>query len=320
LSPEEAPTDDQSELEDEAQNESEESPQRETRRERRQRLGRELVVRKGVYAVADAIREPIVVVFKSPRIDAHGGDPGVIAELVGRFDRFMDDVFAENWLTEMSFGNSVTIELQPIIPEDAVAEIEQVVSWDGPDFEKEKEVVELIPDPAVGNLAAADVIGADPRVAQRRASVYGASALDSFRRFAVSLEKRSGDVRIDGAAIKPARLTSEQAAVAAKARPAPQVLATTTLTFAGRLTRTDSEAEHFRIELDMARVPDTWNRQRTHVEGSYTTEARRQVEAGGLWNQLVLATVKTRPVLKPGATRASYDDDSFRFISIERQP
>lgn len=117
-----------------------------------------------------------------------------------------------------------------------------------------------------------------------RVRLAGVRPREELRKLSDALESAHADLSVTSNVAEPARLTSSRATTYARRLRMPEDLPPITFTVVGKLTRTDSDAEIFRIVLDRERMPPELDARRRVIEGRYTPEASRQVRDEGLWD------------------------------------
>lgn len=256
--------------------------------------------------------------YQAPDIEKDGGKPAAIASFLKRLEDLASSLHADLWLTDLAFGNSVTVQLQPKIEPRQIARVNEVLTWEAKPSEIQREVAEILPRSVVGAEAVVDLLAQPSQDGLVAASEYSIGTLNAYAKFAKAVEKDFGTLVVHSKRGGEATFGHEKARKVIASTPDPERMKRVKFKISGRLARADSDEELFRVTLDGRDVPDLWDKRRKHVEGRYSDAAHAQVQDGGLWDNHVLATVSAVPLIDLGRTRARLDE--FRFEAVELFP
>ena len=267
-----------------------------------------------VYAVEDALNEDIKAKFDAEGVTASGGRPRVVVDLVNVFERLLQAMGADVWLTRLEFGNSVTIEMRPVVSEEVAKKVHDRVAKEPNGVVTHEDLKDLIPlSVAAANTTARllDVPGEAAFVEARR---YGTEVAWAYESFAKAIDQHKAVVTVEAPGGRRARYDSHRAEVALETLKTAAKLPSILVTIVGTLTRADSDEALFRVTLDRDRMPPEFDARRRVVDGRYTTRAREQVQAEGLWDTRVVARVRAWQVQEPGKRKPTFERFQFEDI------
>jgi hypothetical protein len=268
------------------------------------------------YAVAHVLDEELRATFEAEGVTQTGGPPKVIVELLHGWERLLDAMGAKVLLTNLEFGNSVTMEMKPVVP----AEVEQAVrrrAASNPNgIVNHEDLRELIPVSVVAANTTARLLEFSGEEALTEARRYGNEVAEAYESFARTVSGNDVTVSVHAPGRRQVRYERVQADAALATLKKPQRLRPITFRIVGKLTRADSDEALFRVVLDRERLPKELDARRRVVEGRYTTEARTQVQQDGLWDERVIAKVRAFRVMEPGKRKPTITE--FQFQSVEQ--
>ncbi len=270
------------------------------------------------YSVAALLDQAIEAVYDGPGVTGDGGKLRIVGRWLASMDGLFDSLGASTTMNALAFGSSVRIELRPFVPR-KIRERARALAEENPDAPVEDDLLrELIPDSVVAARAVADLIATPAQDAIAEARKYGRSVADAYVTVARTIADGAATLTVTAPGREPARMGSRRAALIVQQLDERDELSPRTLTIAGKLTRTDSEEETFRVVLDRASLPVAIDGRRRVIEGSYSARASRQVQDNGLWDTQVVALVRAWPVRDPLHPQPLLQ--RFRFIDIRARP
>ena len=270
--------------------------------------------RNATYAVAPTLAAAkAMATFDVAGVSQGHGDPAVVGKLLIALERFLDAVGADVLLSGLSFVSSVTFELEPRISTQERAVLDEVLAM-GPRVPRDV-AARALPASVVALEACAHLLNQPPeKVVDRVRVVGGAHAREELRKLADTVEKVNGSMHFVSAVHTEAELTKRRAHWYVRRLTTPQSEKPVDIVVRGQLTRTDSDAREFRVLLDRKHMPEELDARRRYVEGSYTADARRQVEDNGLWNHQVVADVRASMERPAGGGKPRPSDFTFRSV------
>jgi hypothetical protein len=254
-------------------------------------------------------------VFDAAGITGGAGEPGTIGRLLLAFERYLDSVGVDVLLVDLNFASSVVMEFDaPVSPAErsAIKELKESALPEDPET-----IQDAIPASVIRLEMATRLLNEAPRNVARRSRAAGVVAQNQLRRLAEALDDAEASLRVTSPAETVARLPERRArAVAQTLARAQTGFEPLELTIVGHLSRTDSEAETFRVILDRKREqPAELGNRRQIVQGDYTERASKQVRERGLWDADVVAKVRATRAARPGGKRRPYLA-SFTFLDL----
>jgi hypothetical protein len=266
------------------------------------------------YSVAALLDEDIEAVYDGPGVTGEGGKLRIVGRWLASMDGLFDALGASTIMNTLEFGSSVRVELRPFVPK-KTRERARALAEKDPDAAVEDDLLrELIPDSVVAARAVADLIATPAQDAIAEARRYGRGVADAYVTVARTIADGAATLTVSAPGREPARMGSRRARLVVQQLEERDELSPRTLTIVGKLTRTDSEEEKFRVVLDRATMPVELDGRRRVIEGSYSARASRQVQDNGLWDTQVVAKVRAWPVRDPLHPQPLLQ--RFRFIDI----
>jgi hypothetical protein len=268
------------------------------------------------YAVAHVLEEELRATFEAEGVTATGGPPKVIVDLLHGWERLLEAMGSRVLLTNLEFGNSVTIEMKPVVPPETEEKVRRRVESDPNGIVRHEELRELIPDSVVAANTTARLLAVPGDQALAEARRYSSEVAEAYEAFARTVAEHRAAVKVHAPGRRDVRYEREQAERALATLKQPRELDAIVIRIVGKLTRADSDEALFRVVLDRDRLPEELDARRRVVEGRYTTTARKQVQEGSLWDERVIARVRAFRILEPGKRKPTITE--FQFQSVER--
>lgn len=273
------------------------------------------------YSVPQLHHQSIDLTLKASGITKTGGRPAVVANLIAKFEKFYEALGGDAWMTELQFGNSVTVTLRPVI-DDRVREEAARIAEKEPDREYDSiERRHFVPDSIVAASSIVTILESSADEGLNLASRYGTGAAAAYVQFAKAIDEADGSARLRAPG-RPEDATwtfrkAKRVVERAKDTDAEDPFS---LLVVGRLTRADSEEQELRVVLDRdaMRKESRLDGRRRVVEGSYSARVLRQVQENGLWDSDVVAKVTAYPVRKTGKAKATIEE--FTFTDVRKAP
>jgi hypothetical protein len=268
------------------------------------------------YAVADVLGEELRATFEAEGVTKNGGPPRVIVDLLASWDRLLEAMGARVVLTNLEFGNSVTMEMKPVVPPEVEDRARHRAATDPNGIVRHEDLRELIPDSVVAANTTARLLEVPGEEALAEARRYGSEVAEAYESFARTVAGHNAQVAVHAPGRREVRYERDQAERALETLKHPRDIGPVPIRIVGKLTRADSDEALFRVVLDRDRLPEEFDARRRVVEGRYTTQARTQVQQNGLWDERVIATVLAFRVMEPGKRKPTITE--FQFQSVER--
>jgi hypothetical protein len=265
------------------------------------------------YAVVEVLDQRVEAVWDGPGVTRTGGKLDVVGKFLVSFNGLLESLGSRTTMNNLAFGSSVRIELRPFVSRETRQRAARLAERDPEGLVDDELLKELIPDSVVAVTAAAELLATPAQDGLREARRHGRAVADAYVRMARTVAEGQATLRVSAPG-REAAMGSRRAQLVIDHLEERTELEPYLLTVAGRLTRTDSEEETFRIVLDRERMPPQLDGRRRVIEGSYTTGASRQVQEGGLWDRDVIARVRVYPVRDPLHPKPVMG--RFRFINV----
>jgi hypothetical protein len=269
------------------------------------------------YAVAlDPAEGTATATFAAPDITATGGGLATIGKLMVALQRFLASIRADTDLTGLVFANSVTFTLTPrvsSVEQTRINELREAV----PNQEDvgAEDVAYVVPSSIIRLEAAARILNEPASQVASRVRVLSAGATEELRKLADALDKAEATLTFSSPTETRATLGERKAKQYAASLKERERVTTEVYEVVGVLSRTDSEAEEFRLRVDRDLLPaDLFHARRQHIEGGYTDEASDAVRELGLWDRRVIASVEARIEEPPGGGRPR--PTTFTFLNV----
>jgi hypothetical protein len=267
------------------------------------------------YALGPLLGVPLFTTLDSDEITREGGPPAVVADLLHGVAQLITSIDPHVILTVISFGNSVTFQMQPVVPDDVRQRVEELVENEPNAPLTPTRVEALIPDSVAAANVTARILEMPPEVGYVEARRWGAEVGEAYLSLAKSLVKHEASIKVEAPGDRRARMTQADAEEAVEAADKFEELEPIDVRIVGRLTRADSEEAHLRVLLDRERLPREFDARRRAVEGEYTSLVSNKVQQLGLWDSNVIATVRAFRERQPGKDKEVFA--SFRFTDID---
>lgn len=288
-----------------------------TKREWLDGFAGELLKDQRPQAMIGTLRERVIATFDADGLTSEGGFPGKVGHFLVALHGYMEAMGAVMFMRELDFAHSVRVVLEPVVPPDASEALEAREEERMKGELTVPEINRLVPASVPAAQAAVHFLAQDEAVSDPLAPVrhYSAAAVDHYVGLARYVLRQEGTLTI-ASERETGRLEQPRATRIVSASERVRPLEPLPLTIVGKLTRTDSDDQQFRVVLDRERIPPEIDGRKRHIEGPYSDEAREQVEAGGLWNQVVVADVLGHRQRDP--TRMKPVLARFEFTGLRR--